>query len=114
MCAYLDMYLPWCCKEKITSPPNEWRNIPLIYLTFFSIKGPLKVFYFWRIENFLKKIFETIQNMPICKLIFLLNKTSIVGCQGEVQPWGPNPWYNQGGRTKAYKSFLFTESSLVV
>ena len=77
-------------------------------------KSTFESIFFWRIENFLRKTFETTQNMPICNLIFLLNKTSIVGCQGEVQPGNPDPWYNQGGCTKASKSFLFTESYLVV
>ena len=40
----------------------------------------------------------------------------IVGCQGVVKLGVPDPWYNLGGPAKvgARKSFLLTESSLVV
>ena len=46
----------------------------------------------------------------------LNNLKLIVGCRGVVQLGGPDPWVNRGGPTKvgAHKSFLFTESSLVV
>ena len=40
----------------------------------------------------------------------------IVGCRGEVQLGGPEPWYNQGGPAKvgACKYFVFTKGSLIV
>ena len=45
-----------------------------------------------------------------------ISMVNLVGCQGVIQQGGPGPWYNQGGPAKvvAHKSFLFTESFLVV
>ena len=45
-----------------------------------------------------------------------IKQSYIVSYCGEVQLGGPNPWYDQGGSTEVgdRKSYLFTESSIVV
>ena len=47
-----------CCKEKITSPPNEWRNIPFIFWEKISNSGKGRFIQFDEICDFICKEFK--------------------------------------------------------
>ena len=67
------------------------------------------------------RVYASMHATSCCNIIRLYSLSSqklafIVGCWGEVQQGGSEPWYKRGGPTKVgvSKSFLFTVSSLVV